>query len=175
MDVATLDEDATAAAAAAATAAAAAAEAADLSALPFPSLQPSFQLLLSPPTGERLSDVGGGTGGSGEGKGFGRAKSSKADSNGLYGVEPDEAAAEVEVMEADAAAETVGIFEGHIITRPLEVSAGVVAVARMVSGVAVRGESTDDETEAREAKAGDSSSAPLSRKIIRSVVLFSCV
>ena len=75
---------------AAAAAAATAAAAADAAAVPLSSSGGErLQLLLGPRTtvgggGDRLSVEGGGTGGSGDGKGFGREKSSKADSNGLH-------------------------------------------------------------------------------------------
>ena len=139
-----------AAAAAAAATAAAAAEAAELLSS---SGGERLQLLLGPRTtvgggGERLSVEGGGTGGSGDGKGFGREKSSNADSNGLYGVlpppetRPPTAAAGVE---ADAAAAEVmvllaAVWAGHMMMIPLSSPMFVrlvrlLASARMVKVV----------------------------------------
>ena len=151
-----------AAAAAAAATAAAAAEAAELLSS---SGGERLQLLLGPRTtvgggGERLSVEGGGTGGSGDGKGFGREKSSKADSNGLYGVlpppdtRPPTAAAGVEAMaEEETTVEGMvlmlaAVLAGHMMMTPLSsprfvrlvrllASARMVKVVEDCSGVRV--------------------------------------
>ena len=137
-----------AAAAAAAATAAAAAEAAELLSS---SGGERLQLLLGPRTtvgggGERLSVEGGGTGGSGDGKGFGREKSSNADSNGLYGVlpppetRPPTAAAGVE---AEAAAAEVmvllaAVLAGHMMMIPLSSPMFVRLVRLLASARMVR-------------------------------------
>ena len=136
-----------AAAAAAAATAAAAAEAAELLSS---SGGERLQLLLGPRTtvgggGERLSVEGGGTGGSGDGKGFGREKSSNADSNGLYGVlppppetRPPTAAAGVEAEAAEVMVLLAAVLAGHMMMIPLSSPMFVRLVRLLASARMVR-------------------------------------